>query len=147
MSKTPRWQTIPDTNGRYEVSDQGQLRRLGLPLWVDPETGMTHRQVPPKLIKPMRSLSGFLMAEMSVDGQRVRRNLADVVGQAFHGPIDPKTHQYLLVEGSVELKAEVDAYRADPANYRADNIELRKRVERKPTDAALKAAAKHGITL
>lgn len=143
MTETPEWRDVPETNGRYQVSDQGRLRRLGAPIWTDPETGLTHRKAPPKPVKAMRSLSGYLMAELWVDGKRTRRNLADVVGEAFHGSIDPKTHQYLLVS----TETETDDYRSDPLAYRVANIEPRKRVAREPTVAARKAAEKFGITL
>lgn len=131
MTKLPEWKYVRGSSDRYEVNEYGEVWRLGRPLFTD-RTGMIHRATPARQVKPQRGYSGFLRIEFWVDGVKSRRSLADVVGEAFHGPIDSSTHQYVLIS-------------AEPAdNYVASNITLRKRPLRA---AAVKAAEKYGITL
>jgi hypothetical protein len=137
MSKTTEWEMIRGTHDRYEVSRFGVIRKLGKPLWTDPDTGQVHRNAPPRLIRPQRSFSGYLRAEFWVNGVRDRRALADVVGEAFHGVIDAGRSHYVLIDERIDDET-------GQQNYSADNIRA---VKRPVNAAALRAAEKHGITL
>jgi hypothetical protein len=84
------WRVIENTQGLYEVSTLGRVRRL-------PRRGKTGE---PKIIGSSPSLRGYLRVDLWVGGRRDRRALADVVGAAFLPKPGPDQHYALRDDDS-----------------------------------------------
>jgi hypothetical protein len=76
-----KWRPVPGYEGRYEVSDDGQVRAL-----PGPGTGRVDQV---RLLKPYRARGGYLeVALYSGDGKRGRshRGVHSLILEAFVGP-------------------------------------------------------------
>lgn len=64
------WKEIPDTNGEYQASSQGRVRRV--------DTG--------NYLEPYPLIGGYLGIALGVDGKTVQKRLHLLVLEAFRGP-------------------------------------------------------------
>lgn len=79
MSEAPIWLPVLGYEGRYEVSDQGDVRNA----------------VTKTVLRPTSGRDGYLTVGLYVAGgwrQHKRRLIHNLVCEAFHGPRPPKMH-------------------------------------------------------
>ncbi|HEV2294458.1 MAG TPA: NUMOD4 domain-containing protein [Tepidisphaeraceae bacterium] len=91
------WQVIPDTEGRYEVSDLGRVRSLVV--------GCQHGSIPrkqPLVMSPFnnkRGDSGYWVINLRVGGRVKCRCVSELVLTAFVGPRPSPMHDAAHVDG------------------------------------------------
>lgn len=75
----PEWRPVPGYEGRYEVSDQGQVRSL-------PRTSITGRKVPGRILSTETESAGQKKVTLYRDGKRDTRRVYLLVAEAFQRP-------------------------------------------------------------
>lgn len=76
---SPVWKPVPDFDGVYEVSSEGQVRR------VAPGHGAT----PGRLLQPGIGYGGYPVVRLTRDGRSSKRYVHRLVAAAFIGPCPP----------------------------------------------------------
>ncbi|RKR45938.1 NUMOD4 domain-containing protein [Paraburkholderia sp. BL17N1] len=76
---TEYWRDIPDYKGLYQASDLGRIRSLD-------RIRLDRGQVRGKVLKLVPANDGYLVVELSRDGQGKRRYVHQLVMEAFVGP-------------------------------------------------------------
>jgi hypothetical protein len=91
------WKPIPDTEGRYEVSNIGRVRSLV----AGYKHGSVPRRTPPFNNKPDRS--GYWVINLRVNGRVKCRCVSELVLTAFVGPRPSPIHDAAHVNGDKSI--------------------------------------------
>lgn len=78
------WKNIEETNGIYQVSNKGRVKRVGI--YKNQFTSWHNEYI----LKPAIHERGYLFVQLSVDGKILRRYIHRLVAQAFIPNIDKK---------------------------------------------------------
>lgn len=83
------WRLADGFDGRYEISNQGNIRSTGYAYRRTDQSGrVTYRWIKSKSIKPGRKARGYLLVSLTAPGWRRSKSfsLAPLVCATFHGP-------------------------------------------------------------
>lgn len=96
------WRVVEGTNGLYEVSNTGEVRRRRWRWTVNPAipTRQERLEVEPRPVRISRTGQGYGRVTFSVNGITQRRGLAEVVGSAFLPPLASDRESYVLRDGT-----------------------------------------------
>lgn len=118
------WKPIPATNGRYEASDQGEIRNVPMPLQITRNGSTYIRHTTGKVLTKHRKRRKATAPEyefvyLRVQGKSKRRAVHALVLEAFVGP--RKGHQQCRHLDGNSLNNRLDNLRwGTPAENRAD---------------------------
>jgi hypothetical protein len=147
LSFCERWASIPDTAGRFEVSDHGRVRRAC-------HTGRGGK-VAGTPVRLGQRREGYLRLNTTLDGRRYSRALHQLVIEAFVGPV-PAGQQVAHLNGDPSDNRLVNLKVCTPSEnashkYGHGTMPLGERVHSarlKASDvAAIRASAERNATL
>ena len=78
------WKNIEETNGIYQVSNKGRIKRVGI--YKNQFTSWHNEYI----LKPAIHERGYLFVQLSVNGKILRRYIHRLVAQAFIPNVDKK---------------------------------------------------------
>lgn len=99
------WRAIPDYEGLYEVSDQGNVRRIGpaCPSTTPSRVGGGGTR-PMRLLRPYRHENGICSIKLSRDALPRTHAIHRLVASAFPGSIAAREVMKVVSPGAVEVR-------------------------------------------
>lgn len=102
-----QWKDIDDTNGVYQVSNMGNIRRVG----NYSNQAITWCLSEPKILKPRVHSNGYLRVMLSIDGKHSDKYIHRLVATAFCDNLNPSKY------------TEVNHIDGDKTNNTSENLE------------------------